>query len=266
MSVAVSLAGRAALVTGSVGGLGHAFAARLAAAGATVVLSGLEEDRVAEPIRAALAADRGVPVHYVRADLREIGDVRRLVQEAERLCGSVDVLVNNAVVRHFAPIEEFPLDRWHEALAVNLTAALVATQSVLPRMRARDYGRIFNMTSVYGSRATIDRVDYVTTKTAIQGLTRSIAMETSGSGISCHALTPGSTLTPIWEAKIQDMMANDGLNREEAERRFLAGKQPSGRFVSVESVTDMMMLLCGPIGADMNGAILPIEGGWLARG
>eukprot|EP01034_Spumella_vulgaris_P015521 gene15521-19827_t len=120
---------------------------------------------------------------------------------------------------------------------------------VLPAMRARNYGRIFNMTSVYGSRGTVNRVDYVTTKTAIQGLTRAIALETAGSA-----------------ERIEQSMQRDGISRAEAEQRFLDGKQPSGRFIEVDSVAEVMLLLCGPVGEDMNGAILPIEGGWLARG
>jgi len=256
-----TLAGRNALVTGSVGGLGLAIAQALATAGATLTLTGVEGADKGDAIAAKLAEEAGVAVRYVSTDVRDPQAVRDLVGGA----GAVDILVNNAVVRHFSPIETFPLDKWNEALAVNLTAALLAVQGVLPGMRARDFGRIINMTSVFGSRAVVDRVDYVTTKTAIQGLTRAIAMEVAGTGISCHALTPGSTLTPIWAAKIESMMRDEGLTRREAEARFLAGKQPSGRFVDINSITQVALLLCGSAGPDMNGAILPIEGGWLAR-
>jgi len=256
-----TLTGRNALVTGSVGGLGLVMARALASAGAAITLTGIEGADKGDPVARALADEFGVAARYVSADVREPQAVRDLVAGA----GVVDILVNNAVVRHFAPIEQFPLEKWNEALAVNLTAALVATQSVLPGMRARDFGRIINMTSVYGSRAVVDRVDYVTTKTAIQGLTRSIAMEVASSGISCHALTPGSTLTPIWAEKLEAMMRDENLSREQAVAKFLAGKQPSGRFVEADSVARVILLLCSPAGPDMNGAILPIEGGWLAR-
>ena len=256
-----TLTGRSALVTGSVGGLGLVIASALASAGAAITLTGIEGADKGDPIARALADEFGVAARYISADVRDAQAVRDLVAEA----GAVDILVNNAVVRHFAPIEQFPLDKWNEALAVNLTAALVATQSVLPGMRARDFGRIINMTSVYGSRAVVDRVDYVTTKTAIQGLTRAIAMEVASSGISCHALTPGSTLTPIWAEKLEAMMRDENLTREQAVGKFLAGKQPSGRFVEADSVARVVLLLCSPAGPDMNGAILPIEGGWLAR-
>jgi len=261
----VSLAGRAALITGSVGGLGLAMARKLASAGVSIVLTGLDPADAAEDARGVLAADFAVAAHYVQADLTRPDEVRRLVDQAEAF-GPIDILVNNAVVRHFAPVCDFPLVEWNKAIAVNLTAALIATQMVLPGMRARNYGRIFNMTSVYGSRGAVNRVDYVTTKTAIQGFTRAIALETAGSAVSCHALTPGSVLTPIWQGRIDEAMRRDGISRAEAENRFLDGKQPSGRFVEVDSVGEVLLMLCGPVGEDMNGAILPIEGGWLAKG
>jgi 3-hydroxybutyrate dehydrogenase len=258
------LAGRTALVTGAAGGLGLAMAHGLASAGAAVVLSDIIPAEHAEDLCLELEVRHGVPARYLQADLTHVRETQALVDRAGA-AGPVDILVNNAVVRHFAPICDFPIERWNEALAVNLTSVLIATQRALPSMRQRDYGRIFNMTSVYGSRGVVDRIDYVTTKTAIQGMTRTIALEVAGTGVSCHALTPGSVLTPIWRERIERTMRDEDIGRDEAEQRFLAGKQPSGRFVDVNSVVSLMLLLCGPTGEDMNGAILPIEGGWLAR-
>lgn len=266
MADGVQLEGRAALITGSIGGLGYAMARQLAAAGASVVLTSLETPEAAEPQRAAIARESGGAVHYIQADLTSRDELRALVSRAQEACGAIDILVNNAVVRHFAPVEDFPLEAWDRALAVNLSAALIAIQLVLSGMRARGYGRIFNMTSVYGSRATVQRVDYVTTKTALQGMTRAIALETAGSPVSVHALTPGSVLTPIWDERVESLMTEKGISRPEAEALFLDGKQPSGTFVSPDSVAQVMLMLCGSVGPDMNGAIVPIEGGWLANG
>ena len=142
-----------------------------------------------------------------------------------------------------------------------LSAALAVW---LPGMRAGGYGRIINMTSVYGERGTTQRIDYVTSKAAIQGMTRAVAMEVAGSDVTCHALRPGSVLTPAIDGRVEALRAREGLSRRDAEVKFLAGKQPSGRFVETDSVCRALLLLCGPAGPDMNGAILPIEGGWLA--
>ncbi|OYX16399.1 MAG: beta-D-hydroxybutyrate dehydrogenase [Sphingomonadales bacterium 32-67-7] len=258
------LTGRRALVTGSVAGLGFAMAEALARAGADVMLTGLEPAAEVEASRRALADDCGVKVGYCAADVARIEDIERLVATTNTELGGVDILVNNAVVRHFAPIEDFPVGRWDAALAVNVSAVFHAIRLVLPQMRAGGYGRIVNMTSVYGERGVAQRIDYVTSKAAIQGLTRAVAMEVAGGDVTCHALRPGSVLTPAIDGRVEALRARETLSRRDAETKFLAGKQPSGRFVEMDSVCRALLLLCGPAGPDMNGAILPIEGGWLA--
>ncbi len=211
-----------------------------------------------------MARIHGVEVDYRRADLAEAAQVEMLVRSTLARFGRVDILVNNAVVRHFAPIEEFPVGKWETALAVNLSAPFHAIRLLLPQMRAGGYGRIVNMTSVYGTRGTANRIDYVVTKHAIQGLTRAVAMEAPDGDVTCHALCPGSVMTPASDRRVRETMERASLSRAEAEKQFLAGKQPSGRFVAADSVARALLLLCGPAGRDMNGAILPIDGGWLA--
>lgn len=258
------LTGRSALVTGSTAGLGAAMAQALASAGADVMLSGLLPQAEVETVRRTMASDHDVRVEYLAADLAKLSELTALITAAKTRLGAVDILINNAVVRHFAPIEDFPVEHWDAALAVNVSAAFHATRLLLPDMRARGYGRIFNMTSVYGMRGTPNRVDYVTTKAAVQGLTRAIAIENVHGDVTCHALCPGSVMTPASDRRVQELMAQSGLSRTAAEAQFLAGKQPSGRFVASQSITQLLLLLCGPAGRDMNGAILPIDGGWLA--
>jgi len=174
-------------------------------------------------------------------------------------------LVNNAVVRHFARVEDFPPERWEQALAVNLSAAFHAIRLSLPGMRARKWGRIINMSSVYGYFAIAERIDYVTTKTALLGMTRVVALETLEEDITCNAVCPGSVLTPYSEQRLQRMMAEEGLSRETAERKFLADRQPAGRFVEAGNVAELIVFLCGPAARDITGASLPIDAGWLAN-
>lgn len=260
----MTLKGKGALVTGSSNGLGLAMARALAGAGCDIVLHGLEAPQQMAHTVDELASAFDVNVGYVQADLATPAGVDALIGAARERVRSLDVLINNAVVRHFAGIEAFPLDHWNNALAVNLTAAFRAIQQVLPGMRERGWGRIFNMTSVYGTRAVANRVDYVTTKTALLGLTRSVAIETLNQGITCNAICPGSVLTPNIDGRIHALMDERGLNRSDAVREFLKGKQPTGELVDAAHVGDVVVFLCGPSASQITGAMMPIEGGWLA--
>jgi len=258
------LSGKCALITGSSAGLGYAIADGLASSGCNVALHGLESEVAVAPRRQALQDRHGVQVSYFCSDLvREQGAVD-LLQGARTALGVVDILVNNAVVRHFSPIDHFPVEEWERALAINISAAFHLVRLVLPDMRQRGWGRIVNMTSVYGERGTVNRVDYVTTKSALLGFTRAVAMETLGDGITCNAVSPGSVLTPGTEERVQEISDKSGVKRAEAERQFLEGKQPSGRFVRPEDVAAAVAFLCSAAARDITGAVLPVDGGWLA--
>ena len=259
-----SLTGRTALITGSTGGLGLAIAAALAQSGCNIVLSGLEPPETGDAQAVQLARRAGVEALYCRADLAREAGVSELFDRALTRFGTIDVLVNNAVIRHFAPIETLAPAQWEHAMAVNVTAGFLAIRRVLPGMRQRNWGRIVNMSSIYGQRGAPDRADYITTKAALVGLTRAVAAETAKQDITCNAVCPGSVATPGTTVRIQALMQAEGIPEDEAVSRFLTGKQPSGRFVSAESVAAMVVFLCGPAGRDITGAVLPIDGGWLA--
>lgn len=252
--------GRTALVTGSSDGLGLAMGKGLAAAGYDVVLHGLTAPDAVRQARENLMRAHDVQVRYVQADLSTPAGVEALIASA----GRVDVLVNNAVIRHFAPLDEFPLARWDQALAVNVTAAFLAIQRVLPGMRERRWGRIFNLSSAYGSRAIANRIDYVTTKTALLGLTRAVAVETQGQGITCNAVCPGSVLTPNIESRLTALMAEKQLDRQAATVEFLQGKQATGRFIEASHVADLIVYLCSESASSITGATLPVDDGWMA--
>ena len=174
----------------------------------------------------ALAARHGTTAVYCRADLSELAEVERLMAFGREACGGPDIVVNNAVVRHFAPIEQFSAADWQHSLAVNLTAPFHIIRLALPGMRAVDFGRIVNMSSHYGQRGAEGRVDYVTTKTEILGLTRAVALETAGTGITCNAVSPGTLPTPAILGRIDAMAAARGISREEATRDYMKQRQP----------------------------------------
>ena len=258
-----TLEGRCALITGSTQGLGLAAAHRFAAAGCHVVISGLAAPHEAAAIANDLAAAHGVRVVYAAGDLSRPAEIEGIVERARSAFGSVDILVNNAVVRHAAPIEGFSPKKWDDGIAVNLSAAFHLIRLTVPMMQAKQWGRIVNVASIYSFKGAANRVAYVTTKTALLGLTRAVAIEGLPHGITCNAVCPGTTETPVHQAAIASLAAG-GLTREEEERRFFSTKQPTGRFISAEQVAALMVFLCGPDAADITGAALPVDGGWSA--
>jgi 3-hydroxybutyrate dehydrogenase len=257
------LKGKTALVTGSSGGIGLAIAQELAAAGSNVVLHGLEDSSAVVEQLAALRLF-GVSATYHQKDLQNPKEVEQLVALTLEQFGCIDILVNNAVTRHFSPIEAFPTERWDQALSVNLSAPFHFVKVCLPLMRQAGWGRIINMTSVYGSRGTPNRIDYVTTKSALIGMTRAIAAEVVGQNITCNALCPGSVLTPNIESRIRALMQEKKLDWEVATAEFLQGKQPGGKLIPAKHLAELALFLCTSAGGQMNGAVLPMENGWLA--
>lgn len=260
----LDLRGRSALVTGSTAGLGLAIAEALAAAGANVVLHGLVSDQAARQARQQMADMHGVQVRLESADLRDVDQIEAMMARVLAALGSVDIVVNNAVVRHFLPAHELSRSDWDEGLAVNLSAAFHLARLAIPGMRERAWGRIVNLSSVYGSGATANRVGYITTKTALLGMTRALAVETAATGITCNAVSPGTVPTPAITSRIAGIAQQQGIPVEQAERDYLAERQPTGRFVAMAHVAALIGFLCSEAGQDITGATLPIDGGWTA--
>src|SRR6478735_12282538 len=239
-----------ALVTGATAGLGLAVAESLAGAGANIVLHDLVEPA---ETRDRLRTRFGVEVASIAADLSQRTAIEAMMADLLGRTGGLDILVNNAVVRHFSPVENFPPERWDEALAVNLSAPFHLIRLALPGMKARGWGRIINMASIYSTRAVADRIDYVTTKTAILGITRAVALETATTGITCNALCPGTLPTPAIEGKIAAAAASAGQSVEDATSDYLATRQPSRRFISLEGVGAAVVFLASEAARDMTG-------------
>jgi 3-hydroxybutyrate dehydrogenase len=251
--------GKWALVTGATAGLGFAVAEGLAAAGANIVLHDLVAPKQeADDLRARF----GVNIIAANVDLAQRDAIEAMMAELLERCGTIEILINNAVVRHFSAIESFPADRWEQALAVNLSAPFHLIRLALPTMKQRGWGRIINMGSIYSTRAVEDRIDYVTTKTAILGMTRAVAIETARSGITCNTLCPGTLPTPAILDKIATVASSSGRPVADVTSDYLGERQPTQRFIAMDAVASMVVFLCGTAANDITGASLPIDGGW----
>jgi len=259
------LSGKTALVTGSTSGIGYGIARALAQSGANVVLNGFGEPDAIEGLRRGLEAECGVAVRYSDADISRPDAIDRMIAGAAGEFRSIDVLVNNAGVQHVAPVEEFPVDRWHQILAVNLTAAFLAIRATVPPMRRNGWGRIVNVASAHAVVASPFKSAYVASKHGIAGLTKTVALEVAESGITCNAVCPGYVRTPLVDRQIPDTAGARGISEEAVVRDVLLAAQPTKRFVTVEEVAELVRFLCTDAAASITGAVLPVDGGWTAH-
>lgn len=233
----MNLNGKTALVTGSTSGIGLGIAKVLAQAGAQLVLNGFGDSSHA---RAEVAALGKIP-GYHDADLRDVGQIEAMMRYAESTFGGVDIVINNAGIQHVAPVEQFPVDKWNDIIAINLSSVFHTTRLALPGMRQRNWGRIINIASVHGLVASKEKSAYVAAKHAVVGLTKTVALETARSGITCNAICPGWVLTPLVQQQIDKRIAEGG--RPGAGQRPAAGGKAALRGV------------CHPAAPGRNGAV-----------
>ena len=258
------LKGKTALVTGSTGGIGEAFARAFAAQGCKVMMNGFGEPAAIEKLRAGIAKEHGTEVDHHGADVGVPSEIEALIRETERRFGQVDILVNNAVIRHYDQIEDFPPDKWDRAIAVGLSAAFHTIRLTMRGMKARRWGRIINMSSIHGRMAVPNRVDYVTAKHALIGMTRCVALECAQSGVTVNALMPGWVLTPHAEYQVTRLMEESKITREQAIGQLVQARQPSQKPIMPADIAGFGVFLCSEAGAHINGAALPIDGAWQA--
>jgi 3-hydroxybutyrate dehydrogenase len=257
------LKGQVAVVTGSTSGIGLALATALAGEGVDVVLNGLGDPAAIEQARAGVEA-LGARALYHPADMTKPGEIADLIAFAHRELGRLDLLVNNAGVQHVAPVESFPLEKWDQIIAINLTSAFHAAKAAIPLMKAQGRGRIVNIASAHGLVASPFKSAYVAAKHGVLGLTKTIALEVARDAITCNAICPGYVKTALVEAQIADQAKARGMSEEQVMSDVILAAQPTKKFVTFEQLGGLLLYLASDAGASVNGAALPVDGGWTA--
>ena len=258
------LAGKTALITGSTSGIGLGIAQSLAGAGSNVILNGFGEIEVIDELRRGLEARHGVATAYVPADMSSPAAISSMFDLAGTEFGGVDILINNAGIQHVEAIETFPVEKWDQIIAINLSAAFHTTRLAVVGMKSRGWGRIINVASAHALVASPFKSAYVAAKHGIAGLTKTVALETAEHGVTVNAICPGYVLTPLVEKQIPETAKARGLTEEQVVRDVLLKAQPTRRFVTTAEIGALAVFLCSEQAVSITGAILPVEGGWTA--
>lgn len=259
------LKGKTALITGSTSGIGLATAHVLAEQGINIVLHGLLSDEEGQALAAELAAKYAVKVVFDGANLADPSATQQFVESASTQMGGIDILVNNAGIQHTADIEDFPEDKWHAIMAINLSSAFFAMQKVLPSMRKKGWGRIINIASVHGLVGSVNKSAYCAAKHGIVGLTKVAALENADKGITVNAICPGWVDTPLINAQIQAVADKQNISIEQARINLVTAKQPLPDMANPKQIGEFVLFLCSDSARSISGSALPMDGAWTAQ-
>jgi 3-hydroxybutyrate dehydrogenase len=260
----MSLQSKSAVVTGSTSGIGLAYARALAAEGANVLINGFGDAAEIESIRAGLEGEFKVKAVYSPADMTKPAEIAAMVDQAAQTFGSVDILIANAGVQFVSPVEDFPVEKWDQIIAINLSSAFHAMRAAVPHMKAKGWGRIISTASAHSLVASPFKAAYVAAKHGIAGLTKTVALEVATHGITVNCISPGYVWTPLVEKQIPDTMKARGMTREQVINEVLLEAQPTKTFVTAEQVAALAVYLCSDGASQITGANLSIDGGWTA--
>jgi 3-hydroxybutyrate dehydrogenase len=239
---------RRALVTGAASGIGAACAQRLAADGVQVVAVDYDA--------AGLEALEGVQT--VVADLADLDSLEDLPKD-------VDILVNNAGVQQVAPLEQFPPERFSYIVRLMLESPFRLIRQTLPHMYGAGWGRVINISSVHGLRASPFKAAYVAAKHGLEGLSKVVALEGAAHGVTSNCVNPAYVRTPLVTAQLADQAATHGLSESEVLEKVLLEPVAVKRLIEPAEVAELVALLCGPASASITGSSFVLDGGWTAH-
>ena len=251
------------LITGSTSGIGLAIATRFAKKGYDIMFHGLESNGA--EIAKEVGEKYKVKVGFSKANLLKSEAVEALVAETIATFGDLHVLVNNAGIQFVSPIEDFPNEKYENIIAINMNAVFYASKAAWKQMKKQNFGRIINISSVHGLRASEFKSAYVTAKHGVIGMTKTLALEGAPFNITCNAICPGYVKTPLVEGQIKDQAKAHHMTEDEVVEKVMLAKQAVKQFVPVKAIADMSLLLAKDTSTTITGTTFALDGGWSAQ-
>ncbi len=251
------------LITGSTSGIGLGIAKHFAKAGYNVVFNGLE-DNGAE-IAANVAKEYAIQTMFSNANMLDSEQIKQMIDEAQQKFGVIDVLINNAGIQYVSSIEKFPAAKWNAIIGINLSSAFHTSQAVWEGMKKQKFGRIINIASAHGLRASEFKSAYVAAKHGIVGLTKVLGLEGAPHNITANAICPGYVKTPLVEKQIAAQAKTHQMSEDEVVEKVMLKKQAVKDFVSMETLAEMALLLASKHATAFTGTAIPVDGGWTAQ-
>lgn len=254
---------KVALITGSTSGIGLGIAKQFAQKGYFIMFHGLESNGF--EIASQIGKDNNIKTAFSNADLAQSNLVEQLVEETYEAFGRIDVLINNAGIQYVAPIEEFPNEKYESIIAINMNAAFYASKAAWKYMKTQNFGRIINISSVHGLRASEYKTAYVTAKHGVIGMTKVLGLEGATYNITCNAICPGYVRTPLVEKQIPDQAKSHNMSNEDVITKVMLKKQAVKSFVPIEALANMALLLAKESSSTITGSDFVLDGGWTAQ-
>lgn len=254
---------RNVLITGSTSGIGLGIAEAFAKNGDNIVFNGLETNGA--EIAASIGEKYGVKTVFKNSNLMTPEGVQELINFAYAEMGSIEVLVNNAGIQYVSPIEDFPIEKYQQIIALNMNSVFYASKAVFKNMKDQKFGRIINISSVHGIRASEFKSAYVTAKHGVIGLTKVLALEGADFNVTCNAICPGYVKTPLVEGQIKDQAKAHNMSEDEVVEKVMLQKQAVKSFVPIEKLGEIAVFLAAENATTVSGSTFTLDGGWSAQ-
>lgn len=259
------LKGKTALITGSTSGIGAACATALAREGCAIMINGFGDADAIEKQRQELEALSGAKALWSGADMLKPDEIAAMVEKCHAELGGPDILINNAGIQHVAPVDQFPVEKWDQLIALLLSAPFHAMRAALPYMKDKGWGQIISTASAHSIVASPNKSAYNAAKHGLMGLTKTAALEVAQQGITVNCISPGYVWTPLIENQIPDTMRIRNMSRDQVINDVLLAAIPQKQFVMPDQIAAMALFLCRDEASAVTGSNMVVDGGWTAQ-